>query len=69
MEGTQERKKKKSKGGNQKQVRQQQSMNRKERRELARKTQADDVSLEVIHPDAVGIDIGNETLCSSTAET
>lgn len=37
-----------------------QSMNRKQRRELARKIQADDISLEVIHPDAAGIDIGNE---------
>lgn len=35
-------------------------MNRKQRRELARKIHADDVSLEVIHPDAAGIDIGNE---------
>jgi hypothetical protein len=37
-----------------------QRMNRKQRRELARKIQADDVSLEVVHPDAAGIDIGNE---------
>ena len=36
-------------------------MNRKQWRELARKIQADDVSLEVVHPDAAGIDIGNET--------
>ncbi|MBL8227610.1 MAG: IS110 family transposase [Bryobacterales bacterium] len=35
--------------------------NRKQRRELARKIQADDISLEVKHPDAAGIDIGNET--------
>ena len=35
-------------------------MNRKQRREWARKIQADDVGLEVIHPDAAGIDIGNE---------
>jgi transposase len=35
-------------------------MNRKQRRELARKIQADDISLEVVHPDAAGIDIGNE---------
>jgi transposase len=34
--------------------------NRKQRRELARKIQADDISLEVVHPDAAGIDIGNE---------
>src|SRR6516165_3122790 len=37
-----------------------QRMNRKQRRELTRKIQADDVSLEVVHPDAAGIDIGNE---------
>ena len=36
------------------------SMNRKQRRDLARKIQADDVRLEVVHPDAAGIDIGNE---------
>ena len=36
-------------------------MNRKQRRELGRKIQADDINLEVIHPDAAGIDIGNET--------
>lgn len=36
------------------------AMNRKARRELARKVQSDDISLEVIHPDAAGIDIGNE---------
>ena len=35
-------------------------MNRKQRRELARKIQADDLSLEIVHPDAAGIDIGNE---------
>jgi transposase len=35
-------------------------MNRRERRELARKIQAEDVSLEIVHPDAAGIDIGNE---------
>jgi hypothetical protein len=32
--------------------------NRKQRRELARKIQSGDVSLEVVHPDAAGIDIG-----------
>ena len=37
------------------------SMNRKQRREMARKIQADDLSLEVIHRDAAGIDIGNES--------
>ena len=37
------------------------SSNRKQRRELARKIQAEDISLEVVHPDAAGIDIGNES--------
>jgi transposase len=37
-----------------------QQMNRKRRRELARRIQAEDLSLEVVHPDAAGIDIGNE---------
>ena len=37
-----------------------QRLNRKQRRELVRKIQADDVSLEVVHPDAAGIDVGNE---------
>src|SRR5262252_8807096 len=36
-------------------------MNRKERRELMRKIQSEELSLEVIHPDAAGIDIGNES--------
>src|SRR5437899_9883442 len=36
-------------------------MNRKERRETMRKMQSEDLSLEVIHPDAGGIDIGNES--------
>jgi transposase len=35
--------------------------NRKQRRELARKIQAGDMSLEVVHPDAAGIDVGNES--------
>jgi hypothetical protein len=35
-------------------------MNQKQRRELTRKVQAEDISLQVIHPDAAGIDIGNE---------
>jgi len=35
-------------------------MNRKQRRELARRMQAEDLSLEVVHPDAAGIDIGSE---------
>lgn len=37
-----------------------QVMNRKQRRELARRIQAEDISLEVVHPDAAAIDIGNE---------
>jgi transposase len=37
-----------------------QPRNRRQRRELARKILADDVSLEILHPDAAGIDIGNE---------
>ena len=36
-------------------------MNRKQRREMIRKVQSEDLSLEVIHPDAAGIDIGNES--------
>src|SRR6201987_5965355 len=36
-------------------------MNRKQRREMMRKMQSKDLSLEVIHPDAAGIDIGNES--------
>lgn len=35
--------------------------NRKQRRELARKVRCEDISLEVVHPDAAGIDIGNES--------
>ena len=35
-------------------------MNRKQRREMMREIQSEDVSLEVVHPDAAGIDIGNE---------
>src|SRR3984893_1012308 len=38
-----------------------QQMNRKQRREITRKIQSDDLSLEVVHPDAAGIDIGNES--------
>jgi transposase len=38
-----------------------QQMNRKQRREITRKLQSTDISLEVIHPDAAGIDIGNES--------
>src|SRR2546430_12350300 len=36
-------------------------MNRKQRREMMRKMQNEDPSLEEINPDAGGIDIGNET--------
>ena len=35
-------------------------MNRKQRREMMRKMQSADLSLEVVHPNAAGIDIGNE---------
>ena len=36
-------------------------MNRKQRREVMRTIQAQDPSLEVVHPDAAGIDIGNKS--------
>jgi hypothetical protein len=36
-------------------------MNRKQRRETIRKIQSDDLTLEVVHPHAAGIDIGNES--------
>jgi len=36
-------------------------MNRKQRRETMRKIQSEDLRLEVVHPDAGGIDIGNES--------
>src|ERR1700683_5402180 len=35
-------------------------MNRKQRREMQRKIQSPDLNLEVVHPNAAGIDIGNE---------
>ncbi len=38
-----------------------QQMNRKQRREMTRKIQSEDISLEVIHPNAAGIDIGNQS--------
>ena len=38
-----------------------QQMNRKQRRETMRQIQSEDISLEVVHPDAAGIDIGNES--------
>ena len=36
-------------------------MNRKQRREMMRKMQSEDLSLDVVHPNAAGIDIGNES--------
>src|SRR3989449_5476662 len=36
-------------------------MNRKRRREMMRQMQSEDLSLEVVHPRAAGIDIGNES--------
>src|SRR5215813_7537253 len=36
-------------------------MNRKQRREMMRKMQSEDLNLEVVHPHAAGIDIGNES--------
>jgi hypothetical protein len=38
-------------------------MNRKQRRDMLRKIQSQDLSLEVVHPDAAGIGIGNESHC------
>ncbi len=35
------------------------ALNRKQRRELARRLQAADPGLEVMHPNAAGIDVGN----------
>jgi transposase len=35
-------------------------MSRKQRQELTRKIHSEEISLEVVHPDAAGIDIGNE---------
>ena len=34
-------------------------VNRKQRKELARRLRADDPGLEVMHPNAAGIDVGN----------
>ena len=34
-------------------------MNRQQRRAMLRKMQSEDLSLEVVHPQAAGIDIGN----------
>src|SRR5499433_4200573 len=36
-------------------------MTRKQRREMMRKMQSEDFDLEVVHPHAAGIDIGNES--------
>jgi hypothetical protein len=36
-------------------------MNRKQRRELERRINSEDSALEVVHPNAAGIDIGNES--------
>jgi len=36
-------------------------MNRKQRREAMRKMHSGDLTLEIVHPDAAGIDIGNES--------
>jgi hypothetical protein len=36
-------------------------MNRKQRHETMRKIQSEDLSLDVVHPHAAGIDIGNES--------
>jgi hypothetical protein len=36
-------------------------MNRQQRREMMRNMQSEDISLEVVHPDAAGIAIGNES--------
>src|SRR5215469_8091474 len=36
-------------------------MNRKQRREMTRRIQTDELRLEVVRPDAAGIDIGNES--------
>jgi transposase len=51
----------KNKGANHPTQHHWQEMNRKQRREMMRKMQTEDLSLDVIHPDAAGIDIGNES--------
>jgi hypothetical protein len=43
-------------------------MNRKQRREMMRKMQSEDFDLEVVHPHAAGIDIGNECEVVSNVE-
>ena len=37
------------------------NLNRKERRELHRRIFSDEPQLEILHPNAAGIDIGNES--------
>jgi len=37
------------------------SLNRKQRRELGRRLVSDDPGLRIVHPNAGGIDVGNET--------
>jgi len=44
-------------------------MNRKQRREMLRRIQSEDLSLEVVHPDSAGIDIGNESHYVAVAST
>ena len=46
-----------------------QQMNRKQRREWTRKRQAEKISLQVMDPDAAGIDIGNEAQCVAVPPT
>ena len=36
-------------------------LNRKQRKELARRLRSEDPGLEVMHPNAAGIDVGNST--------
>jgi len=36
-------------------------MNRKQRRDIERKIQRADLSLQLVHPNAAGVDIGNES--------
>ena len=42
-------------------------LNRKQRRELQRRISSDDPGMEILHPDAAGIDIGNESHFVSVA--
>ena len=36
-------------------------LNRKQRKQLIRKIEAEDPALQIVHPNAAGIDIGNES--------